>query len=93
MGDTPGNEAHSTTSQYDNDEHTYGDGLLPIPKGEEEGPPSPNATMLEGAATEVAQTAAEVPRLLPVRSGRKSGGQSWLYGSLTVMSMLWHVCK
>ena len=34
--------------------------------------------MSEGAAAKVAQKAAEVSRLSPVKSGRKSGGQSWL---------------
>ena len=33
--------------------------------------------MSEGAAAEVAQKAAEVPTLLPVKPGRKSGGQPW----------------
>ena len=74
-----GSEACSTTSQFEDDDgHDSGGGLLPIPEGNKEGPPSPNVTMLEGAAAEVAQKAAEVPRLSPVKSGRKSGGQSWL---------------
>ena len=77
-GDTLGNEARTTTSQYDDDEHDSGGGLPPVPEGKEEGPPSPNATVSEGAAAEVARKAAEIKKLSPVKSGRKSGGQSWL---------------
>ena len=66
-------------------------GLSPIPEGEEEGTPSPNATVSEGAPAEVAQKAAEFLRLPPARTGRKRGGHSWL--AHTVMSTLWHLRK
>ena len=67
----------------DDDEQSSRGGLSPIPEGKEERPPSPNvqnATMSEGAPdpAEVAQKAAEFPRLPPVTSGRKGWGQSWL---------------
>ena len=80
-GETLGSEARSTTSQYDDDdEQSSGGGLPPIPEGEE-GPPSPNATVSEArsALQELAEKAAEIKRLTsPVKSGKKSGGQSWL---------------
>ena len=81
-GETLGSEARSTTSQYDDDdEQESGEGLPPIPEGEE-GPPSPDATVSEAvsALEDLAnQTTAEIKRLKsPVRSGKKSGGQSWL---------------
>ena len=78
-GDTLGSEARSTTSQYDDDEHDSGSGLPSIPGGEE-GPPSPNATESEGSALhELAQKAAEMQKLpSPVKSGKRSGGASWL---------------
>ena len=78
-GGTLGSEARSATSQYDDGERDSGSGLPPIPEGDADAPPLPNATVSEGA--EVGQKAAEVPRLSPVRSGRKSGGQSWLTDS------------
>ena len=91
-GDTLGSEARSVTSQYDdNDEQSTGSGLPHIPEGEEEGPPSPNATESEGVADEVAQKAAEVPRLSPVQPGRKGGGQSWLKHSDACALALSHV--
>ena len=76
-GDTLGSEACSTTSQYADDEHDSGGGLPPISEGDEgaRGPPSPNATVPEGAAAEVAQKAAEIQKLSPVKSGRKIRGQ------------------
>ena len=43
----------------DDDEHDSGSGIPPIPEGDEDAPPSPNATVSEGA--EMAQKAAEVP--------------------------------
>ena len=80
-GETLGSEARSTTSQYDDDdEQSSGGGLPTIPEGEE-GPPSPNATVSEAgsALNELAQKAAEIKRLTsPVKSGKRSGGQSWL---------------
>ena len=77
-GDTLGSEVRSTTSHYADDEHDSGSGLPSIPEGEE-GPPSPNATESEGSATEVAQKTAEISKLpSPVKSGRRSGGASWL---------------
>ena len=45
-GETLGSEVRSTTSHYDDDEQESGEGLPPIPEGEE-GPPSPNATVSE----------------------------------------------
>ena len=80
-GETLGSEARSTTSQYDDgDEQSSGGGLPTIPEGEE-GPPSPNATVSEArsALQELAEKAAEMKRLpSPVKSGKRSGGQSWL---------------
>ena len=80
-GETLGSEARSTTSQYDDDdEQSSGDGLPTIPEGEE-GPPSPNATESEAGSAlhELAQKAAEIKRLSsPVKSGKRSGGQSSL---------------
>ena len=75
-----GVNARSTTSQYDDDdaEQESGSGLPSIPEGEE-GPPSPNATEFEGSTTEVAQKAVEIQKLpSPVKSGKRSGGASWL---------------
>ena len=75
-----GETARSTTSQYDDDEQSSGGGLPTIPEGEE-GPPSPNATVSEArsALQELAEKAAEMKRLpSPVKSGKRSGGQSWL---------------
>ena len=43
----------------DDDEHDSGSGIPPIPEGDEDAPPSSNATVSEGA--EMAQKAAEVP--------------------------------
>ena len=77
-GDTLGSEARSTTPQYDDEEHGSGGGLSPIPEGEEGGPPSPNATVSEGAAIGVAQKEAEIQKLSTSKSAKKSGGQSWL---------------
>ena len=91
-GETLGSEARSTTSQYDDDdEQSSGGGLPTIPEGEE-GPPSPNATESEGSALqELAQKAAEMKRLTsPVRSGKRSGGQTWTRGSHIVMSTLYN---
>ena len=67
-------------SDDDDDEQSSGGGLPPIPEGEE-GPPSPNATESEArsALQELAEKAAEIKRLTsPVKSGKRSGGQSWL---------------
>ena len=78
-GDTLGSEARSVTSDFNDDEQSSRGGLPSTPEGEEGGPPSPNATESEGSATEVAQKAAEIQKLpWPVKSGRKSGGWSWL---------------
>ena len=43
-GETLGSEVCSMTLHYNNDEHESGEGLLPIPEGEED-PLLPNATM------------------------------------------------
>ena len=77
-GDTLGSETRSTTSQYDDDEHGSGGALSSIPESEEEGLSSPNAIVSEGALIGVAQKAAEIQKLSPSKSGKKSGGQSWL---------------
>ena len=86
-GETLGSEARSTTSQYEegDDEQSSrsGGGLPSIPEGEE-GPPSPNATVSEhgSALHELAQKAAEMKWLTsPVKSGKRSGGASWLMHS------------
>jgi hypothetical protein len=85
-GETLGSEVRSTTSHYD-DEHESGEGLSPIPEGDEEEPMSPdsNATVSEAQAAEAAladlanQTSAQIKMLKsPGRSGKRSGGQSWL---------------
>ena len=85
-------EARSTTTQYDDDEHDSGGGLPSIPESEEGGHPSPNATMSEGAAAEVAQKlkAAEIQRLSPVKSSERVRAS---HGSLTVISTLWDFLK
>ena len=68
----------SLSSQYDDDEHDSGSGLSSIPEGKEDQPSSTNATVSEGAPIGVAQKAAEIQKLSPSKSGKKSGGQSWL---------------
>ena len=65
-------------SSNDDEEHNSGGGLPSIPEGKEGGPPSPNATVSEGAAIGVAQKASAIQKLSPSKSGKKSGGQSWL---------------
>ena len=81
-GETLGSEARSTTSHHDDDdnEQSSGGGLSAIPEGDEGGPPSPNATVSEaGLPLGQTQKAAEISRLpSPVKSGKRSGGQSWL---------------
>ena len=64
---------------------------LCIPEGEEGAPPSPNATEPGGSATEVAQKAAEIQRLpSAVKSGKRSGGASWLTHSGEYALAPWH---
>ena len=81
MGETLGSEVSSTNFQLDDDEQESRSGLPSILEllGKE-GPPSPNATVSEGSALHgLAQKAAEIQRLpSPVKSGRRSGGASWL---------------
>ena len=76
-GEALRSEAHSTTSQYDDDaEQSSGGGLSTIPEGKE-GPPSLDATVSDAGSAlhELAQKAAEMKRLpSPVESGKRSGG-------------------